>query len=177
MKLEHIFLETSSLRKKIARNFPFMLRDPKKFSVDWAYSQALEKGSRWKKGEKLIKKEPEFCYKYAKNVLKQRWPEAEDIIIQDLDYAFYYAKDVIKSRWKELEEKILKTDYHPYGWQYARDIIKSRWPELEEKIKDIPEDAYNYALYVIKGRWPEAEPFIKKSMFFRDYEENVLKGN
>lgn len=96
------------------------------------------------------------------------------MILLDFNYAFLYAKDVIKDRWPELERKIINSDYHPYSWQYAKDVIKGRWPEIENKIKDMPEDAYNYALHVIKGRWPEAEPWIKKSLFARDYQKNII---
>ena len=51
----------------------------------------------------LLPKHPssEQCYNYAKNILETRLDKQyEDVIKKDPNYAYLYAKEVIKGRWK-----------------------------------------------------------------------------
>jgi len=131
-----------------------MFRRMKDYPIDFVKVKCLE-------AEETIKKDPQWAYNYAKDVIGGRWPEAEEYIKRDAVSIYYYARFVIKGRWPEAEEIIKK--YPIWAYHYANDVIGGRWPEAEEFIKKYPQCAYFYAKDVIKGRWPEAEEIIKKN--------------
>ena len=143
---------------------------------EWAYEYARDIiDGRWQEGEEAIKKSSQLAYQYARYTIKGRWPEGERIIKKDARLAYYYALDVIKGRWPEGEEAIRKDP--EWASHYARDVIKERWPEGEEAIKEDPEWAYEYARDVIKRRWPEGERIIKKDARLAYYYAlDVIKG-
>jgi hypothetical protein len=122
----------------------------------------------------IIKKDPEYAYRYAKYVIKGRFIEAEDYIKKDSEYAYKYAHYIVKGRWNEAEPYIIKDPY--WAYEYALDVIKGRFTEAEEYIKKDPRYAYRYAIDVIKGRWIEAEDIIKKDTWSAyHYANNVIK--
>ena len=140
--------------------WPGAINEIKK-NPEWAYTYAHEviKG-KWPEGEEAIKQDPEWAYKYARYVIYDRWPEGEEIIKQDPGCAYHYAYQIIGGRWPEGEEAIKKEPESAYT--YACYIIKDKWPEAEETIKKDPQWAYRYASNIIEGRWPEAEETIKQ---------------
>lgn len=76
--------------------------------------------------------EPEWAYRYAKDVIRGRWPEAEEVIAKEPWSAYRYADLVIKGRWPEAEATIAKSPFRAH--RYAKDVIKGRWLEGEEAI-------------------------------------------
>ncbi len=100
-------------------------------------------------------RDPEYGYKYAKNIIKGRFPEAEPYIMKDSWHASRYAI------------KILANDPE---WTSIKGHENGRWPEAEPYIMKDPEDILSYARDVIGGRWIEAEPHIKQSMWWTVYK-------
>jgi hypothetical protein len=126
----------------------------------------------WPDAINEIKKNPEWAYTYADEVIKGKWPEGEEAIKKDPEWAYYYACQIIGGKWPEGEEAIKRDPV--YAYNYARDIIKDKWPEAEETIKKDSQWAYRYARDVIKGRWPEAEETIKQDpVWWNEYTKFI----
>jgi hypothetical protein len=51
--------------------------------------------------EKIIIKDPQYAYRYARDIIKGRWIEAEDVISTSSMHAYSYAKDVIQGKLPE----------------------------------------------------------------------------
>lgn len=64
----------------------------------------------------IIKNDPYYAYKYARDVIKGGWSEAEQYIMKDPFAAYCYARDIIKGRWKEAEPYIMTDSlwWHAY---------------------------------------------------------------
>ena len=59
----------------------------------------------WAKAEKIIAKDPEAAYIYARQVVKGKWPEGEEAIAQDPDVAMTYLRETgIKALTPKAEE-------------------------------------------------------------------------
>jgi len=103
--------------------------------------------------EQHIINDPEYAYRYAREVIKGRWIEAEEIIKNNTKNAYLYAIFIIENRWKKAEEFIKKDPQ--YAYLYAKYVIKDRWKQAEIYIIKSPMCSYMYALDVIKGKLPE----------------------
>jgi hypothetical protein len=69
---------------------------------------------------------PEWCYWYARNVLRGRWPEAEPAIAQNPEWAYWYAHNILRGRFPEGEPAIATSPYLSY-W-YGKYIIHGQFP-------------------------------------------------
>ena len=82
-----------------------------------AYYKCLEDNKRDKQAEKIIIKNPQYAYRYARFIIKGRWIEAENIISTVPQYAYWYAFRIIKGKLPENMHNMmllhgLKEDYH-----------------------------------------------------------------
>jgi hypothetical protein len=119
----------------------------------------------------MFTKDADIASDYCKRV-KGRWPQWEKIIIRDPEQAYQYARDVIKGRWPEAEPFISQDSLAAYD--YARKIINGHWPGGEAAIAKDPTAAYQYARYVIKGRWRKGETAIYRDPEFAElYDEFI----
>ena len=87
-----------------------------------------------KKREKILARDPEIAYYYAKSVLKGPFPLGEPVIAESAEYSY----------------------------SYTRDVLKGPFPMGEPVIAKDGESAFNYAYNIISDRWPIGEPAIAK---------------
>ena len=114
------------------------------------------KGERWPEGEKVVKNDPIFAYRYARDIVVGRWPEAEPTMIKDAHAACMYAKFCLQKRWLKAESVIVQDA--EWAYEYALSVMKGRWPEAEPVIALSREWAAEYSKNVVKGTFPEAKP-------------------
>jgi hypothetical protein len=169
--LSYFRTEHPVLKKLFAAKEKEIAKDP-----EWAYKYARDiiRG-RWPETEAVIAKDPELAHQYARGVIRGRFPEAEAVIAKDPELAYEYALDVIDDRWPEAEVVIAKDPVSAY--LYARNIIHGRWPEAEAVIATDPNWAYKYAKDIIRGRFLEGEAVIAKyPNWAYKYALNVVRG-
>lgn len=56
--------------------------------------------------EIIIFRDPEWAFKYVRNIIGKRYPKAEPFILRSPQFSYHYAKDILKERWIEGEESI-----------------------------------------------------------------------
>ena len=78
---------------------------------------------------RAIAKDPEWAYRYAKDVLKGQFPLGEPTIAEDPQWAYYYAAEVLKGPFPLGEPAIAKDP----GWayEYAKEVLNL--PEEQAK--------------------------------------------
>ena len=76
---------------------------PKFYNAKSAYEYIIKKNQgRQEEIESYLVEDPEYAYKYAKNILKGRWEQAEPYIRDSL-YADLYEKNVLHGDWPEIK--------------------------------------------------------------------------
>lgn len=111
---------------------------------------------RWDKVEKLIIRDPEHAWKYARDVIKHRWNEAEPIIATDTDVALSYLHQFFKpgAKWLVGEQHFIKNP--SAALRYATEWLERRWPEAELMLAKSPE-GNSYAKAFFDGKWAAYE--------------------
>jgi hypothetical protein len=158
-----------------------LVTHPKKLKTYDTHISAEEAYDRLKNGDKdpilvkVVAKDPNYAYEYARFVLKSPFPLGEPIIAKHPVYAYHYARDVLKGPFPLGEPIIAK--HTVYAYYYAKDILKGPFPLVEPIIAKDPRYAYYYAKNMLKGPWPLGEPAIATQDFWKEkYEDQVLKG-
>lgn len=112
-------------------------------SAETSFNYSLNNQSRFAKGEEIIKKSPNYAYKYSKQILNQRWEEAESTILESIKYSYLYSKNVLGKRWDILEQKIIKKEtfkddeyFSKYIIKYIDAHYKERFYEMEEALAE-----------------------------------------
>ena len=99
-------------------------------TADRGYHDAVTYGRREHTYEPYIMKEPEWAFKYARDVLKRRWTEAEPYIIKNPYYASQYAVYVVKKRWPEAEKSMASSNI---AWgDYLVFLIHQEYSEADK---------------------------------------------
>ena len=80
-----------------------------------------------KKRESLLAVDPEYAYKYAKNIVKGPFPAGEATIAKDPEYSYYYAMNVLKGPFPAGEAAIAKDPR--YAQLYAKNVLKGPFPK------------------------------------------------
>lgn len=113
--------------------------------------------------EKLLAKDAEIAYDYAKTILRDRFILGEPSIAKDGYIAYKYARDVLKDRFK-LGEPAIANFYAPnIPVRYAEKILKGPFPEAEENIAKDSHYSDIYAIEVLNKRFELGEPAIFKN--------------
>ena len=83
-----------------------------------------------KKRERVLAKDAEIAYLYAKYILKGPFPAGEAAIATDAHHTYYYARDVLKGPFPAGEATMAESAH--FAPQYARNVLKI--PDEEAKV-------------------------------------------
>jgi hypothetical protein len=158
-----------------------LVTDPKKLKTYDTHISPSEAYDRLMNGDKdpislkVVAKNSNYAFLYARNVLKGPFPLGEPIIAKDPEYAYCYASYVLNGPFKLGEPAIAKDS--DYSYWYARDVLKGPFPLGEPAIAKDGDFAYYYALDILKGPFKLGEPAIAKYSYDAyQYAKNILKG-
>jgi hypothetical protein len=112
--------------------------------------------------EKLLAKDAEISYDYAKTILRDRFKLGEPIIAKNGYIAYKYARDILKDRFKEAEPAIANFYAPNIPVRYAEKFLKGPFPEAEENIAKDSNYSAVYATDVLHNRFKLGEPAIFK---------------
>lgn len=102
-------------KKELAKKEHLWATDP-----HFAYAYAVATHQRFKAGEDVISKDPEYARMYASNVITGPWSDGEDAISKDAMQSFIYAFEVLNSRFKKGEAAIRSDErlWHNYCYRF-----------------------------------------------------------
>lgn len=131
-------------------------------------THAYEHGRKTKEwNEKVLAKDAEISYDYAKTILRDRFKLGEPIIAKDGYIAYKYARDILKDRFKEAEPAIANFYAPNIPVMYAEKFLKGPFPEAEENIARDSNYSAAYARDVLHSRFKLGEPAIFKDPVVR----------
>ena len=90
-------------------------------SAKEAYEYCVKEGRRVPAAEDIIRKNPTYAYRYAKDVIKGRAPKMEEAIATSADLSYYYAYNVLRGPFPEGVPAMMKT---PGIWERYQNFIK-----------------------------------------------------
>lgn len=151
------------IRRQWPEAEPVLAKDPE-FAVE--YARLFFAPNRWPLGEKSIKTNAEFSYKYA-IMIGQRFPEGEPVISKDPNYAIHYTMNVLNGGMHDLlllprRQRSIDQSGN-YIWDPGSYEKPARFPMGERVIAQNAAAAYKYAFYIIRGRWIEGEAAIQSA--------------
>ena len=89
-----------------------------------AFYKCRDNNKRDKRLEKIIIKNPQYAYMYARDVIQNRWIEAEDIISTSSCYTYRYSRDVIQGKLPEDMHNVMLLHADHYAKLYFN-LIKN----------------------------------------------------
>jgi len=146
------------------------------------YEKALKSQKRLgKRDESIIMKDPQYIYKYAKNVIKERWPEAESNLFRDVEYTYKYVKEFGLN----LYDLNINIKYFTYNlpqnptaksvYEWARKHRREVPQKYEKFLKTDPHYMYMYARHISKRRWPKRDEKLMLDMVQKDINTSTSR--